>query len=258
MGQAPSHDIGELETRVENPPDGRPPQGLALIAHGRMGGSFDQPPVRLLAEYLCNQRQLRVVTWNDRGVGRSPEPNEWSDFATWMGDAGTTDYNGMLGEHMRRFTEDFHDFGGDRKAQLFICGYSAGAIYAGCARPPPWFHQFAPAHYILISYPVELNPVIWIFKSGSYFRSVEALVQGHGWENLPHEFEGKEPEVSGVLTIIGQHDTYVFYSTWAGILQSKNSRNALEQAIVADAGHDWNNKAHCIVEEVEKWLGSRR
>ncbi|KAI1485216.1 hypothetical protein F5X96DRAFT_691119 [Biscogniauxia mediterranea] len=258
MGQEQSRHFSELETRVENPPDGSPPQGLALIAHGRLGGTFDQPPVRQLAEYLCRRQKLRVVTWNNRGTGNSHGPNEWVHFGTWIGDVGVGDYNAILREHMRRFAEDHPSFGGDRKAKLFICGYSAGAIYAGCARPPPQFSGFsAPAHYILISYPVELNPVIGLFKSGSYFRSVEALVQGWGWEGLPEEFAGREPDVAAVLTVTGQLDTYVLYGAWTAVLGGKDARGVLAHAVVEGAGHAWEGKAQCIPEEVEKWLAAR-
>lgn len=93
MGEGPSQDVVPLESLTENPEDGSPPQGLALIAHGRLGGNKDSPPVRRLADYFRQERNLRVVTWNDRGVGRSGGGNEWSDLGVWMGDAGVGDYN---------------------------------------------------------------------------------------------------------------------------------------------------------------------
>lgn len=96
MGQGPSHDVVPLETRVEDPDSkdgGSPPRGLALIAHGRLGGSKDTPVVRQLAEYLWRERNLRVVTWNSRGVGGSGGGDEWSDLGIWMGEAGVNDYN---------------------------------------------------------------------------------------------------------------------------------------------------------------------
>lgn len=95
MGQAPSRDV-YLETRVEDPPNESKPRGLALVAHGRLGGNFDQPPVRLLAEYLRDKRQLRVVTWNARGIGQSEGGDEWTNFGTWIGDTGIDDYHVIL------------------------------------------------------------------------------------------------------------------------------------------------------------------
>lgn len=95
MGQNTSHEAVYLETRVEDPPNGDP-QGLALLSHGRLGGSYDQPPIRLLAEYLRDKRRLRVVTWNNRGVGNSGGQSEWNDFGVWVGDAGINDYNVYL------------------------------------------------------------------------------------------------------------------------------------------------------------------
>ncbi|KAI0165427.1 hypothetical protein GGR52DRAFT_558674 [Hypoxylon sp. FL1284] len=250
MGQTPSQNV-YLETRVEDPQGGLIPRGLALIAHGRLGGNFEQPPVRLLSEYLRDKRQLRAVTWNARGIGKSGGGDEWTNFGVWIGDAGIDDYKRMLNESMAKFVENFPDV---EKPQLFLCGYSAGAIFAGCNRPPRSFPQFAPVYYILISYPVELNVPIGLYKTGSYYRSVEALVQGHGWENLPAEFEGKEPEVAGLFTVTGQVETVAFYHLWTSILQSKNSRNILKQVVVEGATHAWGGKAYRIVEEVDKWL----
>ncbi|KAI4864051.1 hypothetical protein F4820DRAFT_424831 [Hypoxylon rubiginosum] len=250
MGQAPSRDV-YLETRVEDPPNESKPRGLALVAHGRLGGNFDQPPVRLLAEYLRDKRQLRVVTWNARGIGQSEGGDEWTNFGTWIGDTGIDDYHRMLRDSMAKFVQDFPNA---ENPQLFICGYSAGAIFAGCSRPSPSFPQFAPAHYILISYPVDLNPLIGLHKTGSYYRSVEALVQGYGWENLPAEFQGKEPEVAGVLTVMGQREAVIFYGSWTRILGGKNRRNVLKQVVVEGATHAWDDKAYRIVEEVDSWL----
>lgn len=99
------------------------------------------------------------------------------------------------------------DFPAARDPELFICGYSAGAISVGCARPhPSRAASFPTVRYVLVSYPAEANPVIGVSKAGSYFRSVEALVQGCGWENLPAVFEGGEPPVEGVLAITGSND----------------------------------------------------
>lgn len=95
MGQGPSQDVVPLESLTEDPEadDGTcPPRGLALIAHGRLGGCKDSPVVRQLAGYLRRERRLRVVTWNDRGVGGSGGGDEWSDLGIWMGDAGVGDY----------------------------------------------------------------------------------------------------------------------------------------------------------------------
>jgi hypothetical protein len=101
---------------------------------------------------------------------------------------------------------------------------------------------------------VEATPALGLWNAGSYFRALEALVQGHGWEGLPSEFEGKEPDVGGVLTIAAQHDTHFMYFAWAQILGSKNARGTWKQVIVEGTGHDWKGMTHRIVEEVDKWL----
>lgn len=139
--------------------------------------------------------------------------------------------------------------------ELFICGYSAGAISAGCARPHPLLvPHFPTARYVLVSYPVEANPVIGVFKSGSYFRSVEALVQGHGWEHLPAEFGGIEPGVKGVLAITGSNDRGPFFGLWASTLASKNSRGNLCQVVVEGANHTWDHMECSLVGEIRDWL----
>lgn len=96
MGQQQSHEPPDLEIRVEDPAyEGTtlPPKGLALIAHGRFGGTMDQPLVRQLAYYFLSERCLRVVTWNARGMGNSGGKNEWGDLGSWIGVAGVEDYN---------------------------------------------------------------------------------------------------------------------------------------------------------------------
>ena len=110
MGQGPSQETVSLETRIEDPKN-TPPRGLALIAHGRLGGTFDQPPVRLLAEYLRDTQQLRVVTWNARGMGQSGGGNEWSNFGVWLGDAGVFDY--------KVFVTPIIKCNGDQLGQIF-------------------------------------------------------------------------------------------------------------------------------------------
>ena len=79
-------------------------------------------------------------------------------------------------------------------------------------------------------------------------------MQGHGWDDLPTEFNGTEPDVAGVLTITGGLERFVFYNLWTGSLNNKNARKVLRQVHVAGAGHAWTGKAPCIVDEVDAWL----
>jgi hypothetical protein len=148
-----------------------------------------------------------------------------------------------------------NDFPHAQHPELFVCGYSAGAMSAGCARPlPSLVSHFPTVRYVLVSYPVEANPVIGVFKSGSYFRSVEGLVQGHGWEHLPWEFEGAEPAVEGVLTITGSKDRGPFFGVWSGILASKNSRGNLSQVVIDGANHTWDHMEDRLVNGIRDWL----
>lgn len=139
--------------------------------------------------------------------------------------------------------------------ELFICGYSAGAVAAGCARPPgSLLYHFPTVRYVLVSYPVETNPIMGIFKTGSNFRSVEGLLQGHGWEGLPAEFNGGEPEIDGVLIISGSNDRGPFFGLWSGILWGKNSRGKLSQVVVDGANHTWDYMEHRLVDGIRDWL----
>jgi hypothetical protein len=85
MGQGQSRSTNQLQVRIEHPPAGHPTKGLAFIAHGRLGGNYDQPQIRCLADYLRNQKLCRVVTWNERDA-------EWWDAGAWVGDAAIQDY----------------------------------------------------------------------------------------------------------------------------------------------------------------------
>lgn len=92
MGQAPSSfDSERPEPRVEDPESS--PRGLALITHGRFGNK-DQPVVRKLAEYFREERQLRVVTWDDLAVWDGRDFH--ADWAIWTGDVAQNHYNVSL------------------------------------------------------------------------------------------------------------------------------------------------------------------
>ncbi|KAG8163179.1 hypothetical protein KVR01_007657 [Diaporthe batatas] len=256
MGQAPSSfDSERPEPRVEDPET--PPRGLALIAHGRFG-NMNGFVVRKLAEYFREERRLRVVTWDDLVVWDGRDFH--ADWTIWIGDVAHHHYNltrsnrqHFLHQAMENFKNDFPDVG---NPELFICGYSAGAIAAGCTRPQPasLASHFTSIRYILVSYPVESNFVIGVFKTGSNFGSVEGLLQGHGWEGLPAEFNGAEPKVDGVLVINGSNDRGPFFGVWSGILWGKNSRGKLSQVVVDGANHTWDYMEHRLVDGVGDWL----
>lgn len=102
---------------------------------------------------------------------------------------------------------------------------------------------------------MEANPVIGVFKSGSYFRSVEALVQGSRLgEHLPAEFDGDEPGVEGVLAITGSNDRGPFFGLWASTLAGKNSRGNLSQVVVEGANYTWDRMEWRLVGEIRDWL----
>lgn len=91
MGQAPSSESPKLDCRTSDPLT-LPPKGLALIAHGRLGGTIDCPVVGALATCLREHHGCRVVTWSARGIAKSAGANEWGDLGVWVGDKSREDY----------------------------------------------------------------------------------------------------------------------------------------------------------------------
>lgn len=91
MGQAPSSEPPKLDHRSVDPLS-LPPKGLALIAHGRLGGTIDCPIVGALATCLRERHGCRVVTWSARGIANSEGANEWGDLGVWVGDKSREDY----------------------------------------------------------------------------------------------------------------------------------------------------------------------
>ena len=92
MGQSTSYGTPKLDYRVADPPT-LPPKGLALIAHGRLGGSIDCPIVGALATCLQKRHGCRVVTWSARGTANSQGRSEWGDVGVWVGDKSREDYS---------------------------------------------------------------------------------------------------------------------------------------------------------------------
>ena len=92
MGQSTSYGTPKLDYRVADPPT-LPPKGLALIAHGRLGGSIDCPIVGALATCLQKRHGCRVVTWSARGIANSQGRSEWGDLGVWVGDKSREDYS---------------------------------------------------------------------------------------------------------------------------------------------------------------------
>jgi hypothetical protein len=91
MGQGPSAGPPKLDYRTADPPT-LPPRGLALIAHGRLGGSINCPIVGALATCLRERHGCRVVTWSARGIDKSEGRSEWGDLGVWVGDKSREDY----------------------------------------------------------------------------------------------------------------------------------------------------------------------
>jgi len=99
---------------------------------------------------------------------------------------------------------------------------------------------------------VTASPVLGLWNTGHYYRAVEALVQGWGWEG----YQGEEPPAE-VLAMMGGKELEgigVFGWTWIGVLKSKNHRGNLNMEIVEGADHVWSGCHHRIGEVTDSWL----
>ena len=83
-----------LESRVTNPIG--VPQGLALIAHGKLGGNYDSRATTALVQHLSKVYRVRVITWNARGVGSSGGGGQFASLRAWIGDCNVQDYKVTL------------------------------------------------------------------------------------------------------------------------------------------------------------------
>jgi hypothetical protein len=91
-----------------------------------------------------------------------------------------------------------------------------------------------------------------LWNTGYYYRAVEALVQGSGWEG----HQGSEPPAE-VLTMTGGREMEgigVVCWTWMGILKRKDRRNNLRMEIVEGGDHVWSGCHHRIGEITDSWL----
>jgi len=251
MGQSNSQEKPVLEKRIQDPTG--TPRGLAFVAHGRLGGHLDCPVTSTLAKHLCAAYSVRSITWNARGSGGSGGADEWSSLHSWMGNDNTADYNDIVREGLQNFARQFPDA---RNCELFICGYSAGAIHASTIRPPAnvvpdW--MFKPVKYILVSYPVLPAPFLGVFQTGWYFRALEGIVGGGGWENCQNEPRADVLTMNGSNEIQGIGGVYWW---WKGIVASKRNpeQGALRQIEVEGADHVWSGCLHRIGEEVDRWI----
>ncbi|PWN52159.1 hypothetical protein IE53DRAFT_385424 [Violaceomyces palustris] len=200
-----------------NPAESPSIKGLAIIAHplGRLGGNMDDPVVQSLKSYLLKERSSRVVTFNSRGVGQS------QGSASWTGKEESWDYQFLLRKMIIDLLGSTSDEDGSKNHHydLYLCGYSAGSLYASCSflsdnsrledegkeaygigvdfcRPGPvtadggrrkaWFRR---PRYILISYPLDMVWALSLFRSSFYHSALERLLKSD-WDGGLQERQG--------------------------------------------------------------------
>ncbi|PBK80481.1 hypothetical protein ARMGADRAFT_1092165 [Armillaria gallica] len=239
-------------------PHNKRPSALAFVAHGRLGGTMESPVTSALAETLRTSWGARVVRWNARGIGQSSGRSEWSSLPAWVGEDNCSDYKDIFREEVVRFIDEFPSA---RDCDLFVCGYSCGAIYATTIRMPKDLadrcsNVFNPIRYILISYPIAISPVLGLFRTGWYFRALEGLVGG-SWENCRDEAR------ADVLILMGKDELGSFlspvriaYNMWMKVLKSKRraEQGMFDVVVVDGANHIWHDRVDKLREEVNRWL----
>ncbi|KAK0191823.1 hypothetical protein F5146DRAFT_928754 [Armillaria mellea] len=216
--------------------------------------------ISAVADHLRDKRNARVVTWNARGIGSSDGGNELSGFVEWMGMRNCDDYKDIFNEQILKFVNDFPSASG---CDLFVCGYTAGAMYATTIRLSDDLYDKCsqvfchPMKYILVSYPIGVAWALGLGLTGWYFRALEGLVGGY-WEGCPNERQ------ADVLILMGRSDLGGWwspacwsYNKWTGVLDEKHRKEQGKfwKVVVDGADHMWSGKLHRIGEEAEKWSG---
>ncbi|KAK7683458.1 hypothetical protein QCA50_013291 [Cerrena zonata] len=232
------------------------PQALAFVAHGRMGGRMTCPCTSTLAEHLRAQYGVRVVKWNARGLGLSEGEDEYSSWGAWVGNHNREDYNRIVEEEIKKFVTEFPQEAGGPKKDIFICGYSTGAIHATTIRIPSAYDSyFNPVKYILLSYPLVVSPILGLEKTGWYFRALEGLVGGE-WEGCSNERPADVLSIIGGLEVPKYTPGRLAYTTWLKVLNSKRKegQGRLDTVCVEGANHVWKGKIDQIGIEVDKWM----
>ncbi|CED83865.1 hypothetical protein [Phaffia rhodozyma] len=136
--------IPQIEARIVFPsnPDRRK---LAVIAHpwARLGGSWDDRVVRHVLQIFLSV-SVPTVIFNSRGAGESTKSPSW----TGRGEAD--DYAEVLKAGMDEVWSGTNQ--GSRTGEVFICGYSHGALLA-LAQPP--CSDPLRTFYVIISPPLS-------------------------------------------------------------------------------------------------------
>ncbi|WFD38755.1 uncharacterized protein MJAP1_001719 [Malassezia japonica] len=179
--------------------------GVALDApYGYVGGTQDNHVVQALVSFFCDAG-LHVATYDARGVGSS------SGKMTWTMRAESRDYQAVVDAMAARV--ETHG-----TPELYLCGYSAGAIQASTAEAPQGW-ETAEVRYVLLAYPLGVRWALTCL-SGTYFQNaVERVVKR----------AATEPNVAALVltTTADQFTSAASYSTWTTSLASTHESKGL-------------------------------
>lgn len=92
-----------------------------------------------------------------------------------------------------------------------------------------------------------------VFQTGWYFRALEGIVGGGGWEGCQNEPKADVLTLTGSNEILGLGGVYWW---WKGIVASKRNpeQGSLRQIEVEGADHVWSGRLDKIGEEVDQWI----
>ncbi|TFK75129.1 alpha/beta-hydrolase [Pluteus cervinus] len=192
-----------------------------------LGGQMNDPVILSLVEPL-QIKGYHILRYNSRGVGRS---TGWSSLT---GLSEGDDLQAVMSWTQSKCPN---------LSSLVLLGYSHGSLIACLPGllPPP-----VKTSHILLSYP--LGPRSWLtcFRSQTYQKKLQELVQN--------------PE-SNILVVFGDQDEFTSasqYQDWGRLLESlvaDEGNKRLQIVEVPQATHFWRGRdMDALVEKVSGWL----
>ncbi|KAH8915875.1 hypothetical protein BT69DRAFT_1356190 [Atractiella rhizophila] len=222
---------------------------FALVAHplGRLGGN-QRDPVVAVARRTLTERGWDVVTFDSRGVGGS------GGRGSFTGTDEGNDYQTLIdGYVIPKLSEAITKDPTAPKAELLLCGYSAGSLYSTYAFPSSSSTASIkiPLHiaHLLISYPLSVLWALTAFHASTFQSKLKDLVT---------RAKSKEGgETYKLMIIYGDRDEFTGvdkYRKWVEELEMKKD-GRVKVVEVEDADHFWRGESGDRLESaIETWL----